>query len=199
MENFVKTWDNSLAEENCKEIIDWFENRESEYVDDPIKQMNEPLRDSRGHYGASNRKDICHFLMIDANAKNLQNMILGCINSHVQEYVLDYPALQSYRLYNNEIKVQRTNPHGGYHIWHHEHGSSDLNSAHRILVWTLYLNDLPEGEGETEFLFQGEKVQPKTGRVCIFPAAFTHYHRGNPPYSCDKYIATGWIIADYEK
>jgi hypothetical protein len=29
--------------------------------------------------------------------------------------------------------------------------------------------------------------------MSIFPAAFTHTHRGNPVYSKDKYIATGWF------
>jgi len=45
---------------------------------------------------------------------------------------------------------------------------------------------------DTEFLWQGLRVQPKAGTVSIFPASFTHTHRGNPVYSCDKYIATGW-------
>ena len=65
--------------------------------------------------------------------------------------------------------------------------------CHRILAWTLYLNDIPEGEGETEFLWQATKVKPKAGLLCIFPASFTHTHRGNPVYSTNKYIATGWF------
>ena len=62
----------------------------------------------------------------------------------------------------------------------------------RCLVWTIYLNDIPEGEGETEFLEYGIKVQPKKGMVCFFPADWTHTHRGNAVYTHDKYIATGW-------
>ena len=56
----------------------------------------------------------------------------------------------------------------------------------------LYLNDIPEGEGETEFLWQGLRVQPKAGTMLIWPAFYTHTHRGNAVYSCSKYIATGW-------
>jgi len=58
----------------------------------------------------------------------------------------------------------------------------------------LYLNDVPEGEGETEFLHQGIRCQPKRGSLVLFPAFFTHTHRGNPVFTTDKYIATGWML-----
>ena len=56
----------------------------------------------------------------------------------------------------------------------------------------IYLNDVEEG-GETEFLYQSIRVAPKAGTLLIWPAGFTHTHRGNPPLSGDKYIATGWV------
>ena len=37
------------------------------------------------------------------------------------------------------------------------------------------------------------KLRPKKGTVCLFPASWTHTHRGNPVYTKDKYIATGWF------
>jgi len=37
------------------------------------------------------------------------------------------------------------------------------------------------------------RVKPKQGTLLIWPAAFTHTHRGNPPLSNVKYITTGWI------
>ena len=56
----------------------------------------------------------------------------------------------------------------------------------------MYLNDVEEG-GETEFLYQSRRVKPKRGRLAIWPAQFTHMHRGNPPLSGDKYVITGWV------
>ena len=56
----------------------------------------------------------------------------------------------------------------------------------------MYLNDVDDG-GETEFLYQKKRIRPKQGRVLIFPAGFTHTHRGNPPLSGDKYILTSWL------
>jgi len=54
------------------------------------------------------------------------------------------------------------------------------------------LNDVEEG-GETEFLYLKKRFKPIRDRLLIFPAGFTHTHRGNPPLSGDKYILTGWV------
>jgi len=56
----------------------------------------------------------------------------------------------------------------------------------------LYLNDNFEG-GETEFIYQKDRIKPRKNRLLIWPAAYTHVHRGNPPINGDKYIITGWV------
>lgn len=84
---------------------------------------------------------------------------------------------------------------GGYPYWHCELYPRDAGAEtlHRHLLWTLYLND-DFAEGETEFLFQQRKIQPRTGSLLIAPTAFTHTHRGNQPQGGDKFIATSWIL-----
>jgi hypothetical protein len=84
---------------------------------------------------------------------------------------------------------------GGYPYWHCElypkadHGET----LHRVVLWTIYLND-GFAEGETEFLYQQRRIVPKTGSLLIAPTAFTHTHRGNRPRGGDKYIATSWVL-----
>jgi len=56
----------------------------------------------------------------------------------------------------------------------------------------LYLNDDFEG-GETEFIYQKDRIKPRKNRLVIWPATYTHVHRGNPPINGDKYIITGWV------
>lgn len=90
----------------------------------------------------------------------------------------------------NDMKVQRVKAGGGFHAWHSE-WSKESNS--RMLVYQLYLNTLPEGEGETEFLNLGVRCKPEVGKLVIWPAGWTHVHRGNPNYTTDKYIITGWF------
>jgi hypothetical protein len=73
------------------------------------------------------------------------------------------------------------------------YAAGEGETLHRHVLWTLYLNDDFE-EGETEFLFQGRKIAPRTGSLLIAPTAFTHTHRGNRPQGGDKFIATSWIL-----
>jgi hypothetical protein len=84
---------------------------------------------------------------------------------------------------------------GGYPYWHSEQFPRLDNgeALHRVLLWSVYLN---EGfhEGETEFLYQQRRIQPRTGSLLIAPAGFTHTHRGNRPRGGDKYIATSWSL-----
>ena len=98
--------------------------------------------------------------------------------------------------YDNYITKEECNKaiklYEGYHVWHIEHGKGFDNES-RAFVFSIYLNDVEEG-GETEFLNQSVRVQPKAGRIVIWPAAFPYVHRGNPPLSGEKYILTSWMM-----
>lgn len=91
----------------------------------------------------------------------------------------------------DHIKIQKTLPAQGYHVWHIEHAAA-RDMAKRVLVYSIYLNTVEEG-GETEFLYQSQRVKPVKGRIVIWPAGFPYVHRGNPPLNGEKYIATSWI------
>ncbi|MBD1194941.1 2OG-Fe(II) oxygenase [Vulcanococcus sp. Clear-D1] len=104
-------------------------------------------------------------------------------------YFERYPILKSGRYFHLNCKFQRTRPGEGFHEWHFENGG---DNAYRKLVTMLYLNSVEEG-GETEFLYLHRRIKPLQGRLLIFPAAFTHTHRGNPPLRGDKYILTSWL------
>lgn len=84
---------------------------------------------------------------------------------------------------------------GGYHHWHSEvyPQNASCETLHRVLLFQFYLNDVEQG-GETEFLYQGRKVEARKGRLIIAPAGFTHTHKGHVPASGDKYVATSWIL-----
>ena len=106
-------------------------------------------------------------------------------------YADTYSVLRDSGAHSNySFKVQKTEVGQGYHIWHYE--SDTIQTSHRLLVWMLYLNDVEEG-GETEFLYYPKRIKPKAGTLLVWPASFTHTHRGNPPISNTKYIVTGWL------
>ena len=87
------------------------------------------------------------------------------------------------------VKFQETPAGGGYHVYHYERGS--WSETARELVWMIYLNEDFEG-GETEFLYQKRRIKPSTGTVVIWPAGFTHTHKGNLVLDGTKYVVTGW-------
>ena len=180
MSNFIGVYDGEATDDYCDRMV---------------ARLDELIAESSGCYGQhangglENRKDVSRYFERDDKAlANETNMVL---DQALQKYMDDHPSLGMNQFYSQVIKVQRTPPKGGFHRWHAEQGYG-VENAGRCLVWMIYLNDTTEGEGTTEFLEQGLKVQPKKGTVVFFPAAWTHTHRGNPVYTCDKYIATGW-------
>ena len=109
----------------------------------------------------------------------------------LEAYIQKYSALSIFNpLSIQSTRIQKTKVGGGYHTWHAEHGAKDVHS--RVLACSVYLNTVQNG-GETEFLYQSKRIPAVEGRALIWPAEFTHTHRGNPPLSNTKYIITSWF------
>ena len=178
---FIGIYENVLNKEDCKKIIELFEDDLKNKVDneEDIKFNREKME--RHDY----KKIYASFDKSSHIVSKINNVLEKCISLYAEEFWI----VKQLKATSLAVKLQKTPPRGGYHVWHCEQNGENFD---RALAWTVYLNDIPNGEGETEFLWQGLKVQPKAGTVSIFPASFTHTHRGNPVYSCDKYIATGW-------
>mgnify|MGYP000373653557 CR=1 FL=1 len=122
----------------------------------------------------------------DPCAQIVREELSRCVGHYVETYdvLIDSLLMPLYH------KLQMTPPGGGFHQWHHEQYSEE--TMNRVLAYTIFLNDVNSG-GETEFLYQGKRYPARQGDVMVFPASFTHVHRGNPPLNQVKYILTGWI------
>lgn len=114
-----------------------------------------------------------------------------CITPYEEKYSVALKGIMNKGYELHDLKFQKTTPTQGFHLWHSEFAPIE-KYWERWGVYTLYLNDVIEG-GETEFLYQSQRVKPKKGAVSIFPSYYTHTHRGNPPISNIKYILTGWL------
>ena len=88
--------------------------------------------------------------------------------------------------------VQCYDPGSYYSELHCENFGSSDNTAWRTLVFMTYLNDVEEG-GETYFSAQDIKVKPKKGLTLIWPAYWTHMHKGIPALTEQKMVTTGWL------
>ncbi len=129
----------------------------------------------------------------DFNGARAARMFFDGLQKCYDHYAEQFSVLKDAKIYGTAMKMQRTDPGGGYHVWHAEQGNNE-NSA-RVLVYMLYLNTLkPEEAGETEFLYQQRRLQPIENTMVLWPAAFTHAHRGNTVFGeRSKYIVTGWF------
>jgi len=87
------------------------------------------------------------------------------------------------------FNMQRFDPGKGFFTWHCETGA-DSNS-YRQIVWMIYLNDIKE-KGGTLFKYQNLRVTPKAGKMVIWPAGWTHFHKSEIAPKETKYIITGW-------
>ena len=194
-EDFIGVWEDHVPKFVCDKAIDHIntilekcshnqmmvgEDNADHYMDgmDQFKDTNLGRRDQS--------------IMLNYSKSGLCAEFTQYLHSCFLHYIEEHGQLSQIPLISTDAKLQKTEPMGGYHKWHFE--SSGFQMAQRVLVWSIYLNDMPEGEGETEFLYQKRRINPKRGTVVIWPAGYTHVHRGLTVYSQNKYILTGWYI-----
>lgn len=190
--NFIYVKENALSDEICDNLIRHVDEREA-----LAATLN---KDGRNDLGVSYGKegtprgnlDREDFQVYQPASSDYQyKEVLDCVFEGLDEYKAQIASVDAQGILVSEVvKLQHTPIGGGFHRFHIEQASG-LSCA-RSLTWLIYLNDVTEG-GETEFLYQQQRLSPKKGTLVIWPAGVTHPHRGNPPYSNDKYIATGWF------
>jgi prolyl 4-hydroxylase len=118
--------------------------------------------------------------------KELQNIV----NKYIDRY--EFSAKTSRWTITQNIKIQFYNKNEGYFRWHTERDSAHQDCVDRHLVFMTYLNDVND-DGETEFYYQNLKIKPQKGKTVIWPADWTHTHRGITSPTQEKYIITGWF------
>ena len=130
------------------------------------------------------------------NGAKTTNIFFDGLQQCYDAYTEQFSVLKDGSIHGTAMKMQRTDPGGGYHVWHAEQGNKE--HAERVLVYMLYLNDLGEKDGgETEFLYQRLRLRPEANTMILWPAAYTHTHRGNTVLgNQSKYIVTGWFYYD---
>lgn len=123
---------------------------------------------------------------------------LNALTEVCQEYIKLFPWSSkdhgSWRI-NEAFNIQKYLPTQGFHKWHTERNCSDGCNPFRHMVFMTYLNTITDG-GETEWFHQNIKLKPKKGLTIIWPADWTHVHRGIPSPTQTKYIVTGWYSYD---
>jgi hypothetical protein len=192
--DFIEVIDDAIDPEVAKIAIEEFEK-----VGELGVIINR--QDKEGSYsGDKDDHSLNYFenvLMGNLSGKTMQHMmeqITLNVEAYINKYSTGFFGRKGFEgeslIVHEGANLQVTRPGQGYHVWHCENNGGATGA--RCISWLLYLNDIEDG-GETEFIHYGKRIKPKAGRLVLFPAGFTHTHRGNPPLEEAKYIGAGWI------
>lgn len=196
---FIGYFDNFIDPKECDKIIEFFEQREkTNEIFDRSKSENVEKKNRMDRNTFVNWKDMSlDQFSVNGEAHQGQVALRTAVSVALDLYIKETDILNYIgcpEVHWTPYKLQKTKPGQGFHSWHCEMNGS-IDYYNRVIVFTMYLNDIEEG-GETEFLHFGKRVKAKKGRICFFPAYFPYVHRGNPPIGKTKYIVTGWFCCD---
>jgi len=165
----------------CDDIIEWFKSTD----------MKGP-----GNVGAHERIEDSVKISTDSNLRyntELYKRYYNQIDIVVKKYIQKFKFVDFYGPWDimDSVNIQYYKPTEGFYAWHTERAGAAHPMGSRHMVFMTYLNDVTEG-GETEFYHQEVKIQPKKGLTVIWPADWTHTHRGVASMTQEKFIVTGW-------
>ena len=183
--DFISVYDNSFTSDECEEYIKLLEH----YISNGVITKEDRAYHNTDHFCINFNNDVSYNIL---SGDNLSMEFLPKIKDFVSEYLKKFSVLGQEKLLIYDTKAKKIPIGGGFHNWHYE--NTGLQVSARKLVIQLYLNTIEEG-GETEFLYINKRIKAEQGRLIIFPAAFTHTHRGNPPIGQDKYIVSTWAVS----
>ena len=178
MKKYIKVYDNVLPENQCNALMEKFEINKDQHVS----------TDLNGHR---------HFTEININQhKDWETMAMFLYQTfkpYVERYKKDcnikekqWPEKYGWE----QIRFKRYLPNDKDEFKEHV-DVGDYDSARRFLVFFLYLND--NFAGQTSFSEYDKVVQPKAGRLLMFPPTWTYLHTGHKPITTSKYIIGSYL------
>jgi len=182
---FIGGW--FMPKKDCNDVIKFYKNNED--------------KSYQGNVGTGNNRDgkvnckikKCNQLTINQKdlSIHLKNYIAHLSNI-LNLYKQKYPFCDTMSTYSlrEPVNIQHYKPTEGYFDWHTENLGCKY-TKYRHLVFMTYLNTV-ENAG-TEFYHQNVKTKCETGLTLIWPAAWTHTHRGIVSMEKEKFIITGWL------
>jgi len=180
LSRFIKTYDGAVPEEVCKHAVKLFNEQDDKEDWD---------RDGCPQFTQFN---ITEFLDKKEDQENrgdwdiIQYALIQSAHEYVKQYMDEndcrkfFPDRSSLEQFRMKKYRKGTDDRFEKHV-----DVADHMSAKRFLCMFWYLNDVEEG-GETAF--DGLSIQPKRGRLLIFPPLWVFPHEAKPTISDDKYI-----------
>ena len=191
--DLIKIYDNDLDDKTCNYLINHFENTSQKH-----KKI---LRNRTPNFTEYN---LSRNAWRNKESKKIYDKIINKIHLRAQDYfkyVNDnfnylFPKNNVYtnsvfpRSYSLErVRIKRYRPNLNEAFDTHV-DSINLISCTRFVSFMWYLNDVNEG-GNT--IFNGMKIDPRKGRLVMFPPLWMYPHAGEEPISNTKYIMSSYL------
>ena len=189
--NFISIYDNALSPGECKYLRDYHDGDDKflSIRQEGMTLGNTVKKDWKDSY------DRYMIMFVDGvyQTNPINNIIAKSIKNHIENYKEENPELDLLDKWaiREAWNLQKYNPGGGYHFLHCENYNTGKHHTN-ILAWMYYLNTVREGGG-TYFSNFDLTVNAVEGRLVIWPAYWTHFHRGVVSKTYEKYVATGWF------
>ena len=173
--NFIEIY--KTPKKICDHLINYHKkNKEHKVIGETSSGINKDVKDSIDVYFFNQSQN--------KNIKDFFNVLSECVSNYCNKYDIK-ENMRTYTINH----IQHYKPGAGYPSLHYERGS---DVPKRILTYMLYLNTVTD-KGGTEFPYQNITLSATKGDLVLWPAEFTHQHRGVISPTQEKYIATGWF------
>ena len=176
--NFIKVEDNLLTKKECTDLIEW------------VCKNNKMIPHEHKHnWSGYDYHDLMH---VGQNYDECFSTIplrpaYHAINTLKDSYVKSFPEVERISRWGIQyVRLKRWTRNNYYSAWHSEH-MPDWSG--RVMSFLIYLTD---NNAYTEFR-RHRNVRTKAGRGIMFPAYYTHEHRGSIcKDGLDRYIISGY-------
>lgn len=179
LRDFIKTYDNAIAENVCDFLIETFES--NEHKQERVEENKTP-----------------NFTQYNLTENRSDSEDLNSVHNYLISKVFDYRDLYyehvDKRCFPEEHNFEefriKKYMNDGNDMFDTHVDVTDHSSAVRYLSFMWYLNDVNEG-GET--VFCDAIIKPQKGTLLVFPPLWVFPHKGMPPISNEKYLLSTYL------
>ena len=191
MKNFIEVYDNALSKDECKSIIDFFEETNICQDENGFMCKKEGMTGFPPRVDKNIKISTDIGMSFNLSGHYINQMIMKSLAKHTRKYIENNIELKLISTWGilDYYNLQKYEPTQGYVNLHCE--NFNMKSNKRCLVWMFYLNSVLDNGG-TYFSNYDLTLDAVEGRLVIWPAYWTHFHQGIVSTSQEKYIATGW-------
>ena len=179
MENYIRVYDDVLTKDQCQHFIDKFEDSSHQWQKTELEghrsftEVNLSLHEDWKEY-----------------SKILFDKLRPFVSKYTEDCKIDMDKQWPAKFGFEQIRFKKYEVNGVDQFKEHV-DVMDYNSARRFLVFFTYLDD-NEG-GHTSFSEYDKRVQPKAGRLLMFPPTWTYKHTAELPIEKPKYILGSYL------